>query len=184
MRIRSSSRRARNHRRQRAHLEGRRRLDAREIEINVRLDEIEEAHRYLPQWKQSARDFAWGADFGGSDETILTRHFDRPVIVHRYPAPVKAFYTKRDPEDEEAQLRKAELLVDIGVNVFLPASQVDIRRPADIGEYIGRAIQCKVLKIDEARRNIVVSRRSLIEKQREEDEQVGQRSAPGRTHAR
>ncbi len=64
---------------------------------------------------------------------------------------------------------KGGLLVDIGVNVFLPASQVDIRRPADIGDYIGRAVQCEVLKIDEARRNIVVSRRSLIEKQREED---------------
>ncbi|REK17776.1 MAG: 30S ribosomal protein S1 [Planctomycetota bacterium] len=61
---------------------------------------------------------------------------------------------------------KGGLLVDIGVNVFLPASQVDIRRPADIGEYIGRTIQCKVLKIDDARRNIVVSRRSLIEDER------------------
>jgi len=56
--------------------------------------------------------------------------------------------------------------VDIGVNVFLPASQVDIRRPHDIGEYIGKEIKCLVLKIDEARRNIVVSRRSLIEAER------------------
>ena len=64
---------------------------------------------------------------------------------------------------------KGGLLVDIGVNVFLPASQVDIRRPHDIGDYIGRTVQCEVLKIDEARRNIVVSRRSLIEKQRQED---------------
>ena len=64
---------------------------------------------------------------------------------------------------------KGGLLVDIsGVNVFLPASQVDIRRPADIGDYVGRAIQCLVLKIDEARRNIVVSRRSLIEEERTE----------------
>ena len=63
---------------------------------------------------------------------------------------------------------KGGLLVDIGVSVFLPASQVDIRRPADIGDYIGKTIQCKVLKIDEARRNIVVSRRALIEEQREQ----------------
>ncbi len=61
---------------------------------------------------------------------------------------------------------KGGLLVDIGVNVFLPASQVDIRRPHDIGEYIDKEIQCMVLKIDEARRNIVVSRRSLIEQER------------------
>jgi small subunit ribosomal protein S1 len=63
---------------------------------------------------------------------------------------------------------KGGLLVDIGVNVFLPASQVDIRRPSDIGNYLGRTLQCEVLKIDEARRNIVVSRRSLIEGQRAE----------------
>jgi small subunit ribosomal protein S1 len=64
---------------------------------------------------------------------------------------------------------KGGLLVDIsGVNVFLPASQVDIRRPADIGDYLGRTIQCLVLKIDETRRNIVVSRRALIEQERAE----------------
>jgi small subunit ribosomal protein S1 len=77
---------------------------------------------------------------------------------------------------------KGGLLVDIGVNVFLPASQVDVRRPADIGDYIGRSIQCIVLKIDEARRNIVVSRRALIESERAEKKaqllaelEVGQR---------
>lgn len=62
---------------------------------------------------------------------------------------------------------KGGLLVNIGVNVFLPASQVDIRRPPDIGLYIDREIECVILKIDEARRNIVVSRRKLIEEQRE-----------------
>ncbi len=77
---------------------------------------------------------------------------------------------------------KGGLLVDIGVNVFLPASQVDIRRPSDIGDYIGRTIQCVVLKIDESRRNIVVSRRALIEAERKEKRdqlmqelQIGQR---------
>ncbi|UUO05903.1 30S ribosomal protein S1 [Blastopirellula sp. J2-11] len=64
---------------------------------------------------------------------------------------------------------KGGLLVDIGVNVFLPASQVDIRRPSDIADYIGKKVECEVLKIDEERRNIVVSRRSLIEKKRQKD---------------
>ncbi|MCC7146922.1 MAG: 30S ribosomal protein S1 [Phycisphaeraceae bacterium] len=63
---------------------------------------------------------------------------------------------------------KGGLLVDIGVPVFLPASQVDVRRPADIGEYIGRTIRAKIIKIDQARRNIVVSRRKLIEEERAE----------------
>jgi small subunit ribosomal protein S1 len=61
---------------------------------------------------------------------------------------------------------KGGLLVNIGVHVFLPASQVDIRRPPDIGDYIGQTVECKILKIDEARRNIVVSRRRLIEDER------------------
>jgi small subunit ribosomal protein S1 len=63
---------------------------------------------------------------------------------------------------------KGGLLVDIGVNVFLPASQVDIRRPADIGDYIGRDVEAVILKIDDARRNIVISRRKLIEDERAE----------------
>jgi small subunit ribosomal protein S1 len=63
---------------------------------------------------------------------------------------------------------KGGLLVDIGVPVFLPASQVDIRRPGEISDWIGRDIDAVILKIDEERRNIVISRRKLIEQQREE----------------
>jgi small subunit ribosomal protein S1 len=61
---------------------------------------------------------------------------------------------------------KGGLLVDIGVPVFLPASQVDIRRPGDISRFIGKEIQCIILKIDVEGRNIVVSRRKLIEDER------------------
>jgi small subunit ribosomal protein S1 len=63
---------------------------------------------------------------------------------------------------------KGGLLVDIGVPVFLPASQVDVRRPGDIGEYIGRDVRAEILKIDEERRNIVISRRKLVERERDE----------------
>jgi small subunit ribosomal protein S1 len=63
---------------------------------------------------------------------------------------------------------KGGLLIDIGVPVFLPASQIDIRRVPDIGEWLGREIECKIIKIDEARMNIVVSRRKLLEEQREQ----------------
>ena len=61
---------------------------------------------------------------------------------------------------------KGGLLVDIGVPVFLPASQVDIRKPGDISRFIGRDIECKILKIDTENHNIVVSRRKLIEEER------------------
>jgi small subunit ribosomal protein S1 len=63
---------------------------------------------------------------------------------------------------------KGGLLVDIGVPVFLPASQVGLRRAADIAEYIGQELECKIIKIDEGRMNIVVSRRRLQEELREE----------------
>ena len=61
---------------------------------------------------------------------------------------------------------KGGLLVDIGVPAFLPASQVDLRRPDNIEDYVGQTIECKVLKIDTARHNIVVSRRQLLEEER------------------
>ncbi len=63
---------------------------------------------------------------------------------------------------------KGGLLVDIGHPVFLPASQVDIRRPPDIGAYIGKTVEAQILKIDTERRNIVISRRKLIEERRSE----------------
>jgi len=61
---------------------------------------------------------------------------------------------------------KGGLLVDIGVPVFLPASQVDIRKPGDISRFIGKEVECKILKIDVEGRNIVISRRKLVEEER------------------
>ena len=61
---------------------------------------------------------------------------------------------------------KGGLLVDIGVPVFLPASQVDIRKPGDISRFIGKEVACKILKIDVEGRNIVISRRKLVEEER------------------
>jgi small subunit ribosomal protein S1 len=76
---------------------------------------------------------------------------------------------------------KGGLLVDIGVPVFLPASQVDIRKPGDISRFIGKEVECKILKIDVEGRNIVISRRKLIEEERQsskekilDDIEVGQ----------
>jgi len=62
---------------------------------------------------------------------------------------------------------KGGLLVDIGVNAFLPASQVNIRRTEDIGDWLGKEIRARIIKIDEDRMNIVISRRRLIEEERE-----------------
>ena len=63
------------------------------------------------------------------------------------------------------------LIVDLGVPIFLPASQIDIKPPGEIAEYIGKDVTCKILKIDNERQNIVVSRRKLIEEERLEKRQ-------------
>jgi len=67
----------------------------------------------------SGHDFEWGGDFGSPDETKLAEQFDRPFIVHRFPAAIKAFYMERDPEDERLSL------------------SMDVLAPEGYGEIIG-----------------------------------------------
>ncbi len=77
--------------------------------------------------------------------------------------------TKKEGDDVKGKVIrriKGGLLVDIGVPVFLPASQVDIRRPGDISRFIGKDVECRILKVDVEGRNIVVSRRKVIEEHR------------------
>ncbi len=61
----------------------------------------------------------WGSDFGSPHETELTRRYDRPIIVHRFPAEVKAFYMKRDPSSPRHALA------------------MDVLAPEGYGEIIG-----------------------------------------------
>ena len=61
----------------------------------------------------------WGGDFGGGDETIISQQFDKPVMVHRYPTAVKAFYMEPDPARPEVALC------------------VDVLAPEGYGEIVG-----------------------------------------------
>jgi asparaginyl-tRNA synthetase len=63
--------------------------------------------------------FEWGSDLGSPDETYLSQQFDKPVMVHRYPAQVKAFYMEPDPDRPELALC------------------VDVLAPEGYGEIIG-----------------------------------------------
>ena len=67
--------------------------------LKQELSDLEEQERNIPGWLNSARNFEYGNDFGGSDETVLTRLFDRPIMVYNWPHEVKAFYLKRDPDN-------------------------------------------------------------------------------------
>jgi asparaginyl-tRNA synthetase len=97
-------------------------IDQRIKDIHVRTDQIEEDLRNIPVWKQSASDFTWGNDFGGSDETVLAMQFDAPLIVHRYPAQIKAFYMKRDPKDDTLALAM-DVLAPEGYGEIIGGSQ-------------------------------------------------------------
>lgn len=63
---------------------------------------------------------------------------------------------------------KGGLIVSMGIDAFLPASQIDIQPPKNLDQYIGQTYDFKVLKINLERKNIVISRRELIEEQRNE----------------
>ena len=69
--------------------------------------------------KKNGVDFQYGNDLGAADETIISQHYDRPVMVHHYPASCKAFYMKRDPDRDDLTL------------------SVDVLAPEGYGEIIG-----------------------------------------------
>ena len=66
---------------------------------------------------ENDHEFEWGGDFGAPDETLIAEQFEKPVMVHRYPAAIKAFYMKRAPENEDLAL---------GVDVLAPEGYGEI----------------------------------------------------------
>ena len=81
--------------------------------------DVEEDLRNIPQWISSAKNFEYGNDFGGSDETVITRLFKSPIMVYDWPHDVKAFYLKRNPTDSRF------------------ARGVDVLAPEGYGEIVG-----------------------------------------------
>lgn len=84
--------------------------------LKSELKDLEEQARNIPQWINSAKNFEFGNDFGGSDETVLTRLFDTPIMVYNWPHEVKAFYLKRDKDPRWAK----------GVDVLAPEGYGEI----------------------------------------------------------
>jgi asparaginyl-tRNA synthetase len=87
--------------------------------LKEELSDCEEQMRNIPIWLQSAANFSMGNDFGGSDETVLTRLFQTPIMVYNWPHEVKAFYMKRDEVDARW------------------AKGVDVLAPEGYGEIVG-----------------------------------------------
>ena len=75
------------------------------ISYDEALQKLQEIREKSPDSElKQLLEIEWGSDFGGSDETLITRHFDEPIIVHRFPAAIKAFYMKRDSADDRLAL--------------------------------------------------------------------------------
>ena len=72
--------------------------------------------------KKNGNEFIPGDDFGAADETVISQQFDRPVIVHHYPAAVKAFYMKRDEKEPEYALAM-DMLAPEGYGEIIGGSQ-------------------------------------------------------------
>lgn len=83
------------------------------VQLKNSIKDFEEDLRNIPQWIESAKTFRYGNDLGGSDETVLTRLFDVPVMVYDWPHEVKAFYLKRNP-DNSAFARGVDVLAPEG----------------------------------------------------------------------
>src|SRR5262249_10912365 len=86
------------------------------------------------------------------------RAFEGFVDAHAGNVPVVGFVTRRV---------KGGLLVDLGTDAFLPASEVDVRSPTDLSAYVGQSVECLVLDVDRARQRVTLSRRALLERRRE-----------------
>ncbi|MBN2570637.1 MAG: asparagine--tRNA ligase [Ignavibacteriales bacterium] len=78
-------------------------------------------------------DFKWGDDIGGADETTISGHYGKPVMVHRYPAEIKAFYMKRDPNNPKLALA-VDVLAPEGYGEIIGGSQ----REDDLDELLKR----------------------------------------------
>ena len=92
-------------------------LDARD-----ELSEQQELVRNIPNHMKLAADFEWGSDLGGSDETIITRLYDKPVFVTHYPRQTKAFYMKTNADDPRV-VNCLDMLAPEGYGEIIGGSQ-------------------------------------------------------------
>jgi small subunit ribosomal protein S1 len=130
---------------------------------------IAEFGEILPKMGESYEVYYEGLD--DSDTAMISkRRADRLRAWER----VSSKYNEGD-EIQGICTRKIKggLLVDVeGVNVFLPASQVNLRRTHDISDFLGEPIRARIIKIDAERMNIVVSRRKLLEEERQRQKEI------------
>lgn len=90
--------------------------------LKLDIKNIEEDLRNIPQWINSAKNFEYGNDFGGSDETVLTRLFETPVMVYNWPKAIKAFYMK-EVEGRPDLVKGIDMLAPEGYGEIIGGSE-------------------------------------------------------------
>jgi asparaginyl-tRNA synthetase len=98
------------------------RLQRQAASLREEIHDLERDVAAQPGHMELARTFEWGKDLGGSDETILSRWFDRPVFVTDYPKEAKAFYMKASTDDPRV-VRNMDLLAPEGYGEIMGGSQ-------------------------------------------------------------
>jgi asparaginyl-tRNA synthetase len=96
-------------------------------QLKVELKDLEEQERNIPVWLQSAANFEDGNDFGGSDETVLTRLFESPIMVYNWPKLIKAFYMK-EAEDDPRFVRGVDVLAPEGYGEIVGGGEREINK--------------------------------------------------------
>ena len=91
-------------------------------EIADAIADLEREVEHAPEHIRLSQSFEWGKDLGGSDESVLSRQFDRPLFVTDYPAGAKAFYMKCHPGDPR-RVRNMDLLAPEGYGEIIGGSQ-------------------------------------------------------------
>jgi small subunit ribosomal protein S1 len=109
------------------------------------------------------------------DALVLTKEdADGRLILSRKRARFERAWQRIEKAAEEGtpvtgtviEVVKGGLILDLGVRGFLPASLVDIRRVADLDEFLGQALECRVIELNRFRNNVVLSRRAVLEEER------------------
>ncbi len=102
---------------------GARRFNEAKIQqLSADIKVAEEKIRNIPKWIESAKSFKHGDDFGGSDETVLTRVFSLPVMVYNWPTKIKAFYMKEVDGNPEF-VKGVDLLAPDGFGEIVGGSE-------------------------------------------------------------
>jgi len=96
-------------------------LAAKIIHLRDQLGDLREQLKNIPQHLALAKEFPWGKDLGGSDETIISKLHDRPVFVTHYPRMAKAFYMRQDRNNDKV-VENFDLLAPEGVGEIIGGS--------------------------------------------------------------